>query len=100
MTSKASKKVDQLRSLMHKLDKLTLQTMYMTYIRPTLEYASIVWCNCSEKERKEIEDVQLSAARVVTSAVKGTSHEIIYNKCKWEPLEVRRRNNDYKWFTK
>ncbi len=91
ITSKASKKVDQLRSLMHKIDKLTLQTMYMTYIRPLLEYASIVWCNCSEKEKKLIEDVQLAAARVVTSATKGTSHNIIYNECKWELLEERRK---------
>ncbi len=93
ITQKASKKVDQLRSLMHKLDRNTLQKMYFTFVRPLLEYADIVWCNCADKEKKMIEDVQLAAARVITSATKGTSHEIIYENCKWELMEERRKSH-------
>ena len=96
LATKTSQKVDQLRSLMHKLDKSTLQTMYFTYIRPSLEYASLVWGNCCEKDKKTLEDVQLAAARVVTSATKGTSHDIIYNECKWELLEERRKKQRLK----
>ncbi len=88
--AKAQRKVDILRSLMYKLDRPTLEKMYISFIRPILEYGNIIWANCQEHEKKEIEDVQLDAARVVTGAVRGTSHEVIYKDCGWETLEKRR----------
>ncbi len=90
ITVKAKRKVDNMRGLMYKLDRITLEKMYMTFVRPILEYGSMVWLNCQDKDKKLLEDVQLEAARVVTSAVRGTSHQIIYDACNWETLEKRR----------
>ena len=53
---KAYKKLNILRSLKFDLDRLTLQIMYFSFIRPILEYGDIIFDNCpsyfSEKVRK------------------------------------------------
>jgi hypothetical protein len=43
--------------------------MYLTFIRPVLEYASEVWNNCGQINSDRLEKVQLEAklaARIVT----------------------------------
>lgn len=42
--------------------------MYTTFIRPILEYASVVWDVCSQYENtcNKLEKVQLFSARIVT----------------------------------
>ena len=42
-----------------------LSKLYLVSIRPTLEYASIVWDGCSAHDIEKREKVQLSAARLV-----------------------------------
>ena len=39
IASKAMKQIDVMRSLMYKLDRKTLNTMFITLMRPVLEYA-------------------------------------------------------------
>ena len=49
-------KVSKLLNVMHKLsrelDRKTLETIYETFIRSKLEYACIVWDDCSEQDSK------------------------------------------------
>jgi hypothetical protein len=40
--------------------------MYLTFIRPVLEYASEVWDNCGQTNLDRLEKVQLESARIVT----------------------------------
>ena len=42
-----------------------MSKLNLAFIRFTLEYASIVWDDCSVHEIEKLEKVQLSAARVV-----------------------------------
>ena len=58
ITSKAMEQIDVMRSLMYRLDRKTLHTMYITFVRPILEYASIVWCNCTDEQKQHLENVQ------------------------------------------
>jgi hypothetical protein len=85
--SKAQKRVDILRGYMYKLDRDSLEKLYLTYIRPILEYSDVVWDNCTLREKQDLEGIQLSAARVVTGGKKGTEHRLLYNETQWEKLE-------------
>ena len=67
----------------------TLETIYETFIRSKLEYACIVWDDCSDQDSKAIEDYQLRAARIVTGAKKGTSHDKLYYETQWSKEERR-----------
>jgi hypothetical protein len=62
----AFKQVNVLRKLKFTLSKQTLSNIYLTFIRPTLEYACEVWNGCFEREVAKLEKVQLESARIVT----------------------------------
>ena len=79
---------------MHKLskdiDRKSLETIYESFIRSKLEYACIVWDDCSEQDHIALEKCQLRAARIVTGAKKGTSHDKLYTETQWPKLHERR----------
>ena len=70
---------DVLRKLKYSVDKESLEKIYFSFIRPKLEYGCHIWDNCDKGDKKKLEDFQLSIARTVTGARKGTSHELISN---------------------
>ena len=61
--------VSKLLDVMHKLskdiDRKSLETIYESFIRSKLEYACIVWDDCSEQDHIALEKCQLRAARIV-----------------------------------
>jgi uncharacterized protein YwqG len=59
------KQVSVLRKLKFTLSKQTLSNIYLTFIRPTLEYACEVLDGCFEREAAKLEKVQLESARIV-----------------------------------
>ena len=69
-----------------------------------LEYGDIVWDNCSIENRKDIEAVQLEAARIITGATKYSNIEKLYEEIGWETLDMRRKYHKlslyYKMFYK
>ena len=76
--AKAGRRVDILRGLKYKLDRRSLEILYTSFIRPILEYAQSVWSNCNNTHKSSIESIQLSAMRVITGAIRGTSHRKLY----------------------
>ena len=55
-----------LRSLKFKLQRKTLNQLYISYIRPLIEYASVVWDSCTLYEKHRLELIQYEAARLVS----------------------------------
>ena len=53
--TKAWFRINIMRRLKFKLDRKSLEIKYMSFIRPLLEYASVVWDNCAEYESEELE---------------------------------------------
>ena len=90
---KAYKKLNILRSLKFDLDRLTLQIMYFSFIRPILEYGDIIFDNCPSYYSEKLEKINIEAARVVTGATKLVSINTLYNECGWETLEKRREKH-------
>ena len=86
MISKTNYKLAALRKLKNSLDRHTLSRIYTSYIRSTMEYASIVWNNCILLQSNRLEQLQLEASRIVTGSVKGTKHKYLYKETGWLPL--------------
>jgi hypothetical protein len=61
----ALKQVNVLRKLKFTLSKQALWNIYLTFIRPVLEYACEVWDGCYERDIEKLEKIQLEAARIV-----------------------------------
>lgn len=90
---KAGTRVNILSRLKYTLDRKMLETMYLSFIRPIMEYTNSVWCNLSKNDILKIENVQLRAGRIVSGAIKGTSSKIIYEELGWQTLRKRQENN-------
>jgi hypothetical protein len=81
---------DIMQKLKRKLDRKTLEHIYFSFIRPKLEYGSIIWDDCSQADEERLENMQLRFARTVTGAKRGTSHGLLYKETGWPKLSDRR----------
>ena len=91
--SKAWTRINVMRKLKFKLDRRSLQIIYFTFIRPILEYADVVWNNCTQYEVNELEKIQNEAARIVTGATKLVSINTLMQETGWETLSNRRKKH-------
>ena len=65
-----------------------------------MEYANVIWHNCTLGNSHLLESVQYEAAKVVTGAIKGTSASRLREELAWEELSVRRKINKLIYFYK
>ena len=70
----AMKRVTLLKRLALKVPRSTKLTIYTAFIRPILEYGSVVFDNCTSELSEEIENVQRQAVLSITGAYVNTSH--------------------------
>ena len=90
ISKKAWGRVNVMSKLKFKLDRKSLETIYTAFIRPLLEYGDVIWDNCSQYEKQELEKIQLEAARIATGTTKLISITALYKEAGWESLEQRR----------
>ena len=90
ITTKTWQRLNILRAFKFRFDRKSLERMYISFIRPTLEYSGVVWDNCSNQDKKLIESIQIEAMRTVTGATKLCSIGKLYDDTGWESLEARR----------
>ncbi len=100
VVAKACKPLNVLQSLKYRLPRSSLEIIYVSFIRPIMEYADVVWDYMTDQDCTLLENVQLAAARVVTGAIRYTSHAKIYEECGWDTLKSRRENHKLALFHK
>ena len=61
-----NKILGSMKALKFKPHRKTLNQIYLAYLRPHLEYGSIVWHNCTTYEKELLEKIPYEAARIVT----------------------------------
>jgi hypothetical protein len=83
-----------------KRSKQALSNIYLTFIRPVLEYACEVWDGCYERDIEKLEKIQLGAARIVTGLTKFASKDSLYFETGWETLANRRETRKLTTFYK
>lgn len=91
--NKAWQRIGILRSLKSLLSRSSLERMYVSFIRPLLEYADVVWDNCSNTISNDIEAVHNEAARIVSGATKLCNLDRLRNDLNWETLAARRKTH-------
>ena len=91
--TKAWSRINVMRKLKFQLDRKSLERIYFSFIRPLLEYASVVWNNCTQYGSNELEKIQNGAASIVMGAMKLASFHSLYTDTGWESLTSRRENH-------
>ena len=89
ITSIAWNRIGTLRRNKFILDKRSLNKIYITYIRPLLEYVNITWDSCSADNKRLLDKIQMEAARITTGATKLSSIKTLYNETGWDTLQSR-----------
>ena len=97
---KAWKRINVMRRLKFQLDRKSLEKIYLSFIRPILEYGNEIWANCTQYEKDELEQIQLEAARIATGATKLISINNLYSEIGWETLDERRNKQKLLMFYK
>ena len=100
LCTKSNMKLFTMAKLKHILDRKTLKTMYISFVRPTLEYGNIIWQNCNDNESERLECIQKRAARIITGCIKRTPTNLLYEECGLEYLETRRNRQLLLFFHK
>ena len=100
ITVKAWARVNIMRKLKFKLDRKSLEIINTTFIRPLLEYGDIIWDNCSQYEKQELDKIQAEAARIATGATRLVSLSALCKEIGWDLLEKRRFNHKLTLFYK
>ena len=81
--------LDIMRKLKYSFSRQALNQMYVSYVRPLLEYSSIVWDGCTEQDKTALERLQNEASRIVTGLTRSTSIVNLYKECGWDSLANR-----------
>ena len=63
---KACDRLKILRMLKYQVDRNVLINIYLSFIRPILEYGNVIWDNCTQNEANLLESVQVEAGRIIT----------------------------------
>ena len=83
------------------LSRKNLLTIFKSFVRPNLGYADIIYDKpFNESFKRKIEMVQYKAAPVITVAIKGTSHDRLYQELGLESLTDRRWSRSLFFFRK
>ena len=80
-----------MRNLKFKLNRKTLNQLYFSYLRPLVEYASVVWDGCTMYEEEQLERFQYEAARIVTGLTRSVSIDNLMSEIGWLSLSDRRQ---------
>jgi hypothetical protein len=92
VTDKATRRLGILRKLKYKIDRLSLERIYLAFIRPLLEYGDVIWDSPLEI-LNPLEAIQRNAARIVVGATARCSTQGLYDETSWEPLDKRRESH-------
>ena len=89
---KARKKLNAMMQFKYKLDRRSLQTMYDSFVRPTMEYAQVVWGGTYDSDMAKLERIQVDALRVITGATARSNIVNLYRDTDYETFQQRTNN--------
>lgn len=93
ITSKANQRIGALYRQSPKMTRTQIETMYLSTIRPILEYGSVLFTGCTVGDAKLIENVQRRAAVLSTGAIRRTESLKLMAETGWDSLEIRRKRS-------
>ena len=86
----AGKRLSVIKRLPSNITPYTKLQLYKTFVRPVLEYGSVIFDNCTKNLSDAIESVQRQAAIASTRAYRKTPTPNLLNECGLDSLQDRR----------
>ena len=90
---KASKRLFILRKYKYLLPRIALERIYISMIRPVLEFGNVIYDSSSLSTGQALETIQRQAAIIVSGAYRHTSHNLLLYELGWNDLASRRTHH-------
>lgn len=98
ISKKAMRKLGYLRRSLRQSTQEIRLLAYKTYIRPILEYASVVWDPYTQKNITQLESIQRKSVRFIFNCYSWqVSPTVLLNNANLEPLKLRRYRDRLKY---
>jgi hypothetical protein len=91
IVKKVALRMAYLRRLQYNLPRSALERIYLTMIRPIIEYGNIIYENITLTQAQTLENIQRRAALICTGAYRHTEHITLLNELGWDSLSKRRK---------
>ena len=82
-----------IRTVIKSLDETTIPTLFISLVRPHLEYGNVIWSPRWRKDKLEIEKVQRRATKLIPT-LKDLPYEERLRCLRLPSLNYRRRRGD------
>ena len=92
ISTKARKRLSLMIPLKFKLDRLSLETMYNSFVLPTMEYGNIVWGGTFETDLNKLNKIHIDAMRLVSGATARCNIDKLLTETNWQSLSTRHSN--------
>ena len=93
ITTKAWARLNLLSTLKFRVSRKYLEKMYISFVRPLLEYCDSVWDNATTESKKQLDTFHIEVARIITGATKLCSISLLLSDLGWESLQDRRNKH-------
>ena len=100
VTAKASKRLNVISRYKTKLPHLALETLYLSMVRPVLEYGNVIYDSMSLSFDELLEKTQRRAAIICTGAYRHTETQTLLQEVGWPTLSMRRQQHKLQLFYK
>ena len=85
-----TQRLDLMRGLKYTVDRRSLEVIYMSFVRPCLEYGDSLYAGTYEIDLSRLDELQVEAMRIVTGATARSNINALYQETNWQPLCERR----------
>ncbi len=90
---KARKRLNLMIPLKFKLDRMSLEIMYKSFVLPTMEYANVVWGGTYDSDILKLEKIHVDGMRLVTGATARSNIANLYDETCFMSVSERRDNS-------
>ena len=93
IVAKCTKKINMMKKFKFELDRKSLETIYFSFIRPTMEYGDSLFAGTYDSDLCKLDRLQVDAMRIVTGATEKSNILLLYEDLNWTSLDVRRKTH-------
>ena len=93
VVTRCSKKVNMMKQFKYELDRKSLEIIYLSFIRPSLEYGDVLFAGTYESDLCKLDRLQVDAMRIVTGATERSNINLLYEDLGWPRLETQRQQH-------
>ena len=100
ISKKAKKKLNMMTPLKYKLDRHSLETLYSSFVLPTMTYAIEVWGGTYDSDMLKLEKIHVDGMRLITGATAKSNIANLYSETSWQTFSGKRDDSMLKMFYK